>query len=303
MSAQRLRFVACYLAPSWLKGRLAREPGSLAEQHAQQALGVAFLLHGVVLASGVALLGLSAAMAWWREGFTRLEPLVNWGICGLFGAWLVVFVVGLVLGIVGSRRAIPVVRAMGGRRWVRRLAAVTSVAAHTCGALILVIALHSTRRAREFDGRPAHVYLLYDDMGFVPRWVLTLGAYRLTGAADRRWGGGSTVVACISPARLKEAFARGRVVFLATHGTYRGGAVGYGEHTFSPADVGGEFVPGPELRFVYIAACDGGAGDAGVAWDTALAPAQVVSFDRLSTNVEHAWWLWLEAPGVIAALP
>jgi len=51
---------------------------------------------------------------------------------------------------------------------------------------------------------------------------------------------------------------------------------------------------------VYLTACHG--GDAAIEWREALAPATVISFDRNSAVLEHAFWLWFRAPGVVAEL-
>ena len=55
------------------------------------------------------------------------------------------------------------------------------------------------------------------------------------------------------------------------------------------------FAPaGKSLRLVYNTACDGGAK--AELWEAALAPAEVKTFDRLSTVAEHIVWLWSGGP-------
>src|SRR5436190_10762741 len=51
---------------------------------------------------------------------------------------------------------------------------------------------------------------------------------------------------------------------------------------------------GKDLQFVYLSQCYGGRKSA--EWQQALAPAEIVTFDRLSTDLEALWWLLVEAP-------
>ena len=53
-------------------------------------------------------------------------------------------------------------------------------------------------------------------------------------------------------------------------------------------------MPGKDLRYVYISACNG--GQKATEWEQRFAPAKVVTFDRLSAAMEHLWWLWFDAP-------
>ena len=68
---------------------------------------------------------------------------------------------------------------------------------------------------------------------------------------------------------------------------------------FLPSDV----MPGdtgPQLRYVYFAACYAGLLDSD--WETALYPAQVQSFDRLSFVDEHFLWVWQKGAKVISSI-
>ena len=51
---------------------------------------------------------------------------------------------------------------------------------------------------------------------------------------------------------------------------------------------------GKDLQFVYMSACDG--GEKATEWEQRFAPAEVVTFNRLSAPMEHLWWLWFDAP-------
>ena len=185
-------------------------------------------------------------------------------------------------------------------------------------ALIAVLALHASSLTRETDD-PAPVYMLYDDMGFVPRWVFNLGCYRIAHAATARWGPGCVVVAPLDEHHLRLALRHGRFVFLACHGVdgdiVTSGCwiapfplIESGEGRGGPSR--GVYVAchedsrftrpravvevGDNLQFVYNTACDGGMKAEG--WKRALAPAEVRTFDRLSAVAEHIAWLWFRGP-------
>jgi hypothetical protein len=83
--------------------------------------------------------------------------------------------------------------------------------------LIVAAAVHASSLTRD-DDEPAPVYMLYDDMGFVPRWVWSLGFYRVSSEATARWGRGSVVVAPLDEHHLRLALHHGRFIFLACHG-------------------------------------------------------------------------------------
>jgi hypothetical protein len=162
------------------------------------------------------------------------------------------------------------------------------------------------RRRSRADAGPAQVYVLYDDTTTVraPRWLLALGSYRLALAARDRWGADSVVVAPLTEANLRQALRYGRVVVLAVHGT--GGAIytrplmivaaaessdgepaGYGiyvaDHVPGKTYQDGNprrVAVGQQVQLVYNAACEG--GHSTEAWEQALAPAEVVTFNRLS---------------------
>jgi hypothetical protein len=143
--------------------------------------------------------------------------------------------------------------------------------------------------------------------------VFNLGFYRVALAATARWGRGSVVVAPLDERRLRLALRHGRFVFLACHG--RGGVVETRSLWVAPppAAPGGTarclclarregegcgpwvaLAAGQDLQVVYNTACDGGSS-AG-AWQAALAPAEVKTFDRLSAVAEHVAWLWFVGP-------
>jgi hypothetical protein len=182
--------------------------------------------------------------------------------------------------------------------------------------LIVAIAVHASTLSRQ-DDEPASAYLLYDDMGIVPRWVFNVGFYRIARAATERWGPGSVVVAPLDEHHLRLALDNGKFVFLACHG--RDGDIVTPYISIFPhplitreleqwkhevrviiCDTGDPYQPwtalpsARSLQLVYNSACDGGAK--AEQWEAAFAPAEVKTFDRLSTVAEHIVWLWYDGP-------
>ncbi len=298
----RAKALGCYLVPNPFKGLLAGEKNGLVQHHYLQAMGLSSLLLFLGFFYLLTFLALSAALVYWRTGFEgfRLESKANWLIAGLFAVWILLLVAGCLLAGFGSKRNLPLARMLGKPKWLRRLAGVSWLVLWIGAAALALLAVQSARLARDFDGKPAEVYVLFDDMGFIPRWVMTLACYRLSCASIDRWEEGSIVVARISRKTLEEAFRHGSLIYLGTHGTGDGG-VAFNDGPLLPRDIGTTVHPGASLRFVYLSACDSGA--VADAWREALSPAEVITFDRLSAVLEHAWWLWLDSPRLIAAPP
>jgi hypothetical protein len=205
---------------------------------------------------------------------------------------------------------------------VYRLAWVGNICLDVGIFLIVAATVHASSLTRQ-DDEPAQVYLLYDDMDLVPRWVFNLGFYRISLAATERWGNGSVVVAPLDEHHLRLVLEHGKFVFLACHG--RDGDIVTPRFTVGPPrilmgdwdlpdKVGFLFVhethdgeakrvalpTGQSLRLVYNAGCD--CGSKAPLWEAALAPAEVKTFDRLSTVAEHIVWLWVDGPERVRAM-
>jgi hypothetical protein len=157
--------------------------------------------------------------------------------------------------------------------------------------------VYASQAARPLDGNPAQLYILYDETQ-APRWVMALVSSPTIHAAERYWGRGSTIVAPITLRSLAEALANGRFVYVAVHGDH--GPLLYRAGEITPQDVAREMPVGKGLRLVYLSACYG--GNMAAEWEAALSPARVVSFPRFSAHLEHAHFLWVQAPRIIAGM-
>lgn len=209
------------------------------------------------------------------------------------GLWGLLSVVGIVMSLAGSTRSIPLVGRLGRSQWLTTLAWLGNSILLGIFVLVVGLAIHASWLARE-DAVPAPVYYLYDnrDHAFLGTWGQKLFCYRISRVAQERWGPGSVVVAPITGENLRIAIAHGRFVVLISHGS--SGAIRTIDNMNAWPDASGGPVAGKDRQLVYISACCGGEKTA--EWRQVLAPAEVVTFDRLSAGGEHLWWLWFEAP-------
>lgn len=322
----RLTAVACYfgLAPVL---RLARRRGdSFFDHHATTAALLWLLLDGLIIAFLVWLAVISMVMIYAREVHERLQNAAQsatlpWDAIPVLVAvviWLGSVLAGAMLAASGSLRPLPLVGRLARRPRCVRAAWLGNTLSLLLACFVAAAAAHASTFTRD-DGRPAELYVLYDDMGVIPRWVMNLGFYRLSRAAEDRWGPQNVVLGRLDEPHLRSALEHGRVVFLACHGA-EGEIVG-NDWSVKPAAAvastngdqaargvytltrrGGErfrtwIEPGPNLRLVYNAACD--SGRLGDAWSRSLAPAEVKTFDRLSLVVEHLWWALFAGPRLV----
>ncbi len=305
-TSERLRAVACVLLPAPLRWLLfRRDEGALEAHWYGQATGFTLLLQALLLAFVVTFGVLTALL--FVPSFDRFHATMNWvgpyGMLVLAGLLVLLWLVAVVLAALGSQRRIPGLNALGrtGRR--RGVAVVVASVGYVFAAVLTGVTLHSTSLTRVRDGRPARVYVLYDEhavkVGTVPRWMMSLGAYRLARAARQRYGADNVVVDRMSPAALREAFLHGEIVVLNTHG--RHGEVHYDQgRVFKASHMGTQVKRGPRLKLVYLTACGG--GHAMKQWRRGLKPARVISFARNSATLEHAWWYWTRAPQLVGEL-
>ncbi len=295
----RIVCVALYLLPSPLKWLAARGGNGQVWQHYSEAAALSFLLLAIMLSILPAFLLLSAVLFFAEKFFDtfHLDEVSNWSYLGLLAIWALTWMVGLTSAARGSRRPFPFLSPLGRRAWVRRTAAVSWTLFWAVAAVVVALTVHSTNLAGTVGGKPAEIYLLYDQ-GIAPPWLAHLTGYRLILAASDRWGKGAAVVAPITPESLDEALTHGRLLFLCTHGLQ--GRILVDGELLGPRELTRHAVPGKKLRLVYLTACD--AGKAECEWRKALAPATVILFNRYSSELEHAFWLWFRAPGMMAKL-
>jgi uncharacterized membrane protein len=293
------------------------------QHHAAQALATVLLFLVVFAVDCVLFAGISYVLVYHRDLYERLPLPAGWAppvrdmliLATVPLGWLIVWLGGLLLALSGSSRALPLVGQLARRPRLLRLAFAGNALLLAAAALTALTAIHASFLTRD-DDDPAVAYLLYDDMGGVPRWVMNLGFYRVSLAARARWGPGRVVVAPLDERHLRLALLHGRLVYLAAHGD--AGDITARDLQIAPPPLGNDgagparglrvadahgggdpgrwtFLPaGKDLRFLYNSSCDG--GSKAEEWRRALAPAEVRTFDRLSAVAEHLLWLWSEGP-------
>jgi hypothetical protein len=301
-----------------------RRDDAFVRHHAAQALATILVLLAYLVGGFAYWLGLTYLIRYQREVYESLPAPEGWSgperdmiPLGMgFLAWMMVWAAGLMLAVSGSTRVLPLIGRVARRPRLIRLAWVGNVLLLLGVLLTTGTAVHASSLTRQSD-EPAPVYLLYDDMGFYPRWVFNLGVYRIARAATERWGPGSVVVAPLDEHHLRLALRYGRLVFLACHGqdgyivTRRlwigppppsGPGQEPARHCLYVAHCEAQdpeqtwtVVPaGDSLELVYNSACD--CGVKADQWEEALAPAEVRTFNRLSTVAEQIIWLWDAGP-------
>ena len=285
----------CGLAPLFAKTRLGR---AYREHHYEQALAVWFVLLGIIVLYGAFSLFLSYILVYHREWYegTWVEPTLLAIVRRGFLCWVVVWAFSIFWALRGSWGPVPLLGRLAGKRWAMRGASVGCVVL----LVTVLVTTAATAHAKTLSAREspeAQAFLLYDDMGFVPHWLFELGFYPIAREATSKWGRDSVVVRPLTPGGLAEALAGGAFVFVLSHGTEEGLYTREFKIRPDTAAAGGT---GDGLQYVYLTGCDSGA--LAEKWERALAPAEVVTFDRLSAWLEHIWWLLFRGAATVRGL-
>lgn len=219
----------------------------------------------------------------WILGFAR-KCLLVWVVFWLFSAWRC---------LRGSAIPVPFLGAVARRSLVRCLG-IGVVHFLFFGAIAIIPGAWYADAMVADTPEAGKVFVLYDDMGFIPRPLFSLATCRLSRASVKRWGKESLVLAPLNRENINLALMRGRLVFIGSHGVSEGLLLSDGY--YSPEDVPAQPVES-DLGYVYLAGCDSGAQRE--AWEAALHPATVKTYDRLTPTLEHLWWLWTAGPRLI----
>jgi hypothetical protein len=287
------------LAPLYALHRKDRDAFAALHLASALMLGVCVALLAVVFF--LLLVLLSLAMVFARPVFEAIPmerlALDLWGALWLL--WAFAWFLGMYRALRGRVPAAP-----GVEKAAARIAATQTwrpVAGIVLAfyAVLVLLGAAAWRGSVLANANPvsAKVYMLYDDMGWVPRWVFALGFYRVTDAADAAWGRGSTAITPLTETSLATALKHGQYIFVASHGDETG--FYNRERWFTPEDVAA-LEQNPRPQFIYITGCD--TGHLAKRWEEALEPARTVTFNRLSATLEHAIWLWLRGPAIVDGL-
>ena len=258
--------------------------------------------------------------------FGSLLPYLDDAELLVIAALLALWAALLGLALAGSTRQVPLLKRLSMKPWPLRISFFANSMLLTLIPFVSIFALWATSLTRR-SVEDAKVYFLYEEGIAVPRWGYALGLYRISLQAQRNWGRGSTVLDRLNRQTLRTALASGRVVILATHGD-----AGYASTYFAPEVLGvwpadngatdetksthflrigtlgvdnkwgrSENVKvNDKLQLAYVFACN--AGKKASQWEEHLAPARVITYNRLSTVFDHAVWFALTGPSQLKQL-
>jgi len=292
------RAAACYLGLLPLVNLVCGRNSLFLSHHYRQAAILFGVLLGLIAILAGTLLILSYLLVYHRDFYegTRLEVHSLGIVRKLFLAWAVFWTFGLGMALFGAARPLPLVHRLARRDRAVRAARIGLGAVYLLILALVPIVIHASSlvpKSRESGA----VYMVYEDNRIFPRWLFALAFYPMARAAESTYGPGSAVLLKISRENVAKALAGGRVVFVGSHGTTRG--LMLHNDWLLPRDLAA-LTKNDALKFVYLTGCD--SGDQRDAWVDALAPADVVTYDRLSASLEHAWWLWFRGPEKVRAV-
>lgn len=267
--------------------------------HCRQALALAAVFALIFFVLIVLILLLSYGMVFHRE-LMEQWPTEAWLLSlgrKLLIAWAVFWGHGLVQALRGSASPTPYLHGLARRPCIRSFGRIMLLFFLISGVLLSLLTVNAECHVGSHL-ESAHVFIVYDDLGRFPRSLFSLAVYPIARAATQRWGMDSVALLPLSAGAIQNALVRGRFIVIASHGTARGLLVEEGYYT--PEDVP---APGsnPNLSYVYLAGCDSGAQRQ--AWEKALHPATVKTYDRMTPVFEHVWWFWTQGPAIVRALP
>jgi hypothetical protein len=296
-AGDRAKGTFCYLATAPVNYFATRNQSDFLLHHRRQSLALSFLCactFGLMIALLVPTVWL--LLTWDRAELALSSSQVIAVIFLLVAAALAVAgLAGMFTAARGSMRPLPVLARLGGMPWVRLGGLIGESLILAALTLVAALGIYANNVARLPDGKPAELYIVYDDR-YAPRWAMVLASAPTICAAEAHWGRGSTIVAPITADSFADSLASGRFVYVAVHGV--NGPLMYHGGEFTPRDVALTMPIGKSLQYVYLSACH--SGDLAADWQSVLAPAKVVTFPRISLYLEHAVFLWHTAPRLIA---
>jgi hypothetical protein len=261
--------------------------------HARHALSSSFVMHVALLVFIIVRIPI-IMLGIYREDIyyaTRVDKVETVLLIIAFVALLVLAGLSAFHAVRGKSAEVPILSRVSKKAWVPSLMVSVFAASLAFVLLIAFLSCYSVSITPEANNE-AVIYMLYDDAGFFPRWIFTLGFLPITRRASETLGSGGVCVCKLTREAFKQAFSTGKFIFLATHGAGPGRI--YADRMTYGATFASESSDGNRPYLIYLTAC--GLGKDDDSWNRAFPESEVVSFDRWSATVEHIWWLYSEGP-------
>lgn len=269
------------------------------------ALAIQFILNLTALIGLLAwIFGNQAFLKFFPEAYTKLSFSGNHYI--LFSPIIIMFCAGLIILFIyifrilsGMNIRITLINKITKNIKILKISYFMNLSFIIFIISTSLITIHANILSQNIK-KPAKVYMLYDDMGFVPHWIFPLGFYRIQRAAIDKWGKGHVAIVPISKESLKEAKLNAEMIFLSVHGGdgffYFANKTRSTHYKYGPNEVQ-EIGKGENLKFVYLGNCYGGIlkGE----WASAFYPAKIKTYDTFSLYPEHLYWLWIKLPNIL----
>lgn len=297
---QRLFALSFYLGMApFTYGVVRKKYSSFYENHFKQSSLLWSLLGLILFFSLAAILALSLIMKYY-DGWAA-SPLAEGLLLSFLRKalliWLVLWAFGVWQCLMGEKRPILIsIGYLAQQRWIITVGnGFLLVVLGVCfGAMCFVI---RTEHLLAKDVTHAKTFLLYDDLGFIPRPFFSLAMARMVSASSKKWGPGTAILLLTTRANLDHAFQYGDFIFVGSHGTSEGLLLKDGY--YRPADVP-EQARHKQPLFLYFASCDSEEQRQG--WINTLAPKHIKTFKGFVPTLQHLWWLWTQGPHVLKNL-
>lgn len=227
----------------------------------------------------------------------RLEIVKSILFILTFSTLLILTAISMFYAVKGKSTRVPILSRVSQKTWMPAFTLLLSLVFFLVLLLIILLSCYSLSITPQSSNN-AKVYMIYEDADFFPRWIFTLGFLPVTRRASIVLGLNSMCVCKWTDDTFKQAFSKGKFIFLATHGA--GPGMIYANSQVYKATDALIASDGNQPHFIYISACSLGKDDD--SWNRIFPKSEIVSFDRWSAVLEHMWWLYSEGPDKLESL-
>jgi len=267
--------------------------------HIRHALSSSFIIH-VTFLFFIILRILAILLRIHREDIyhaIRIEIVEIIFFILTFSVLFILTVLSMFHAVKGKSARVPILSRASQKAWMPASMLLLSFVFFAFLLLIILLSCYSLSITPQ-SSNDAKVYMLYEDADFFPRWIFTLGFLPVTRKASTVLGPNSMCVCKWTNDTLKQAFSKGKFIFLATHGA--GPGMIYANRQVYKATDAFKVSDGNQPHFIYITACSLGKGDD--SWNRIFSGTEIISFNRWSAVLEHMWWLYSEGPDKLESL-